>query len=584
MTQPNHFERGGRNMKDIMHERENIDKYIEDKEYIANTYVMRCFLISMIVYFVAFLLNAFDIFIIDKSIMLMGFIPSIFIYLTMLLITKKVSLSSGKMKYFILFSIVSVFTLIGVTITYHVVIIAVLPILYAILYSSKKVMWYVYGLTVASTIIIVYAGYYYGLCDANMALLTTTKLDNYLLDGYFTITAVNDNTLATLMLYFVIPRCLIYIAFMAVCSNIYRIVKAGLEKAERVIKMEVFQKELKNKVDEKTVELRQQQKKLKEAYWQTVTALSEAVDAKDRYTSGHSRRVAEYSRVIAKRMGKSVLEQEMIYRAGLLHDVGKIRIPIDIINKPGKLTDEEYDLIKIHPVTGYHILKDISEHYDMATAAKYHHERYDGKGYPNGLQGENIPEMARILAVADSYDAMTSNRSYRKWLPQSVVRSEIEKGKGTQFDPDVADIMLQIIDEDKEYTLRQIERTEYKILIVGEDLECNQRLKDILQKESSYEVIMQNIVNVETVLETFEEHSFEVIILEVQMDKGNGWEIFQAIKNKYDIPIIVMSDDEKLKNTKEFKEFGCDDYITRSFSSLMLNEIIYNVIKKSYQL
>ena len=584
MTQPNHFERGGRNMKDIMHERENIDKYIEDKEYIANTYVMRCFLISMIVYFVAFLLNAFDIFIIDKSIMLMGFIPSIFIYLTMLLITKKVSLSSGKMKYFILFSIVSVFTLIGVTITYHVVIIAVLPILHAILYSSKKVMWYVYGLTVVSTIIIVYAGYYYGLCDANMALLTTTKLDNYLLDGYFTITAVNDNTLATLMLYFVIPRCLIYIAFMAVCSNIYRIVKAGLEKAERVIKMEVFQKELKNKVDEKTVELRQQQKKLKEAYWQTVTALSEAVDAKDRYTSGHSRRVAEYSRVIAKRMGKSVLEQEMIYRAGLLHDVGKIRIPIDIINKPGKLTDEEYDLIKIHPVTGYHILKDISEHYDMATAAKYHHERYDGKGYPNGLQGENIPEMARILAVADSYDAMTSNRSYRKWLPQSVVRSEIEKGKGTQFDPDVADIMLQIIDEDKEYTMRQIERTEYKILIVGEDLECNQRLKDILQKESSYEVIMQNIVNVEAVLETFEEHSFEVIILEVQMDKGNGWEIFQAIKDKYDIPIIVMADDEKLKNTKEFKEFGCDDYITRSFSSLMLNEIIYNVIKKSYQL
>ena len=571
-------------MKHIMHEREDIDKFVADKEYIANTYVMRCFLISMIVYFIAFLLNILNIFIVDKKIMLGGFIPSVFIYLTMLLITKKVSLSSDKIKYFILFSIVSVFTLIGVSITYHVVIIAVLPILYAILYSSKKVMWYVYGLTVVSTIIIVYAGYYYGLCDANMALLTSMKLDSYLVNGYFPTTAVDDNTFVTLMLYFVIPRCLIYIAFMAVCSNIFRIITAGLEKAEYVVKMEVFQKELKSKVDEQTVELREQQRKLNEAYWQTVTALSEAVDAKDRYTSGHSKRVAEYSRVIAKRMGKNVAEQEMIYRAGLLHDVGKIRIPIDIINKPGKLTDEEYDLIKIHPIIGYHILKDISEHYDIAIAAKYHHERYDGKGYPNGLLGENIPELARILAIADSYDAMTSNRSYRKGLPQSVVRSEIEKGKGTQFDPDVADIMLQIIDEDKEYTLRQIERTEYKILIVGEDLECNQRLKDILQKESSYEVIMQNIVNVEAVLETFEEHSFEVIILEVQMDKGNGWEIFQAIKDKYDIPIIVMADDEKLKNTKEFKEFGCDDYITRSFSSLMLNEIIYNVIKKSYQL
>ena len=126
-------------MKHIMHEREDIDKFVADKEYIANTYVMRCFLISMIVYFIAFLLNILNIFIVDKKIMLGGFIPSVFIYLTMLLITKKVSLSSYKIKYFILFSIVSVFTLIGVSITYHVVIIAVLPILYAILYSSRKV-------------------------------------------------------------------------------------------------------------------------------------------------------------------------------------------------------------------------------------------------------------------------------------------------------------------------------------------------------------------------------------------------------------------------------------------------------------
>ena len=217
----------------------------------------------------------------------------------------------------------------------------------------------------------------------------------------------------------------------------------------------------------------------------------------------------------------------------------------------------------------------------MAIAAKYHHERYDGKGYPNGLSGEDIPEMARILAIADSYDAMTSNRSYRKGLPQSVVRSEIEKGKGTQFDPEIADIMLQIIDEDKEYTLRQIERSEYKILMVGEDSQCNQRVKDILQNDSIYEVIMQNTVNVEDVLEKLEEHSFELIIIDIQMDKGNGWQILQAIKEKYEIPIIVMSDDNNLRNTKEFKEVGCNDYIIKSFSPLMLNEIIYNMMKKS---
>ena len=215
-------------MKQIMRGREDIDKYVADKEYIANTYVMRCFFISMVVYFITFLMNIFDIFIVDKSIMLMGFVPSMCIYLTMLLITKKVSLSSKKIKYFILFSIVSVFTFIGATITYHVVIIAVLPVLYAILYSSRKVMWYVYGLTVVSTIIIVYVGYYHGLCDANMALLTNTKLDNYLIDGFFQLTAVNANPFVTLMLYFVIPRCLIYNALMVVCSNIFRIINAGI--------------------------------------------------------------------------------------------------------------------------------------------------------------------------------------------------------------------------------------------------------------------------------------------------------------------------------------------------------------------
>lgn len=568
---------GEESMQHIMNEGEDLERYVADKECIANTYVMRCFSISMIVYFIGFLMNKFDVFIVDKSIMLKGFVPSMFIYLTMLFITKKVSLSSEKMKYFILFSIVSVFTLIGVTITYHVVIIAVLPILYAILYSSRKVMWYVYGLTVVSTIIIVYVGYYHGLCDANMALLTNAKLDHYLIDGFFQVTAVNTNPLITLMLYFVVPRCLIYIAFMAVCSNIYKILKLGIKKAEDVIKMEVFQRELKSKVYEQTVELREQQRKTQEAYWQTVIALSEAVEAKDRYTSGHSKRVAEYSKMIAKRMGKSEIEQEMIYRAGLLHDVGKIGIPVDIINKPGKLTDEEYDLIKIHPVTGYHILKDISEHYDVAVAAKYHHERYDGKGYPNGLVGDNIPEMARILAVTDSYDAMTSNRSYRKGLPQSVVRSEIEKGKGTQFDSVIADIMLQMIDEDKEYTLRQIDKTHYNFLIVGEDTEWNRRVKDSLQKESIYEVIMPNKVTVEGVLEKLEAHSFELIILDIEAKRGNEWEILRAIKEEYQIPVIIMSDDKNLRNTKEFMELGCDDYLTKPFSPFMLKEIIYNI-------
>jgi hypothetical protein len=219
-------------------EKEDIDKYVANREYIANTYVMRCFFVSMFIYGICFLLNVLDIFIVDDGIMLMGFIPSIIIYLVMLVITKIFSLSSYKMKYFILFSIISVFTLIGVSITYHVVILSILPILYAILYSSKKVMWYVYCLTVISTIIIVYGGYYYGLCDANMALLTSTKLENYVVDGVFEAIAVNQNPALTLTIFFVIPRCLLQVAFVVACNTVFSIIEDSFGRAAYIAQRE----------------------------------------------------------------------------------------------------------------------------------------------------------------------------------------------------------------------------------------------------------------------------------------------------------------------------------------------------------
>ena len=187
-----------------------------------------------------------------------------------------------------------------------------------------------------------------------------------------------------------------------------------------------------------------------------VQTLAQAIDAKDTYTNGHSGRVAEYSKEIAKRYGYSVKQQDEIYMMGLLHDVGKIGVPDAVINKPGRLDDEEFEQIKKHPVLGDKILKKIREMPKLAIGARWHHERYDGTGYPDGLAGKDILEEARIIAVADSYDAMTSNRSYRGLLPQEKVREEIEKGQGTQFDPVFADIMLQIMDEDKDYKLREM--------------------------------------------------------------------------------------------------------------------------------
>ena len=216
-----------------------------------------------------------------------------------------------------------------------------------------------------------------------------------------------------------------------------------------------LQTNLSHEVEKKTQEVTAQHEKLERISMQIVKTLSGAIDAKDTYTNGHSTRVAEYSKEIARRAGLSEEMQDDIYMMGLLHDVGKIGIPDAIINKPAKLTDEEYSIIQNHPVMGAKILKNITEFPKLSTGARWHHERYDGKGYPDGISGEDIPMEARIIAIADAYDAMSSRRSYRDVLPQAHIRGEVQKGKGTQFDPVFAEIMLSMIDEDKDYQMRE---------------------------------------------------------------------------------------------------------------------------------
>ncbi len=218
-------------------------------------------------------------------------------------------------------------------------------------------------------------------------------------------------------------------------------------RVKHAVELIRLQKDLESMVDEKT-------KENENLFLHVVESLADAIDAKDKYTNGHSGRVAVYSKEIAGRYGYDEKRQEKIFMMGLLHDVGKIGVPDEVINKPGRLTDEEFACIKKHPSIGGKILSNIKEMPELAAGAKWHHERYDGKGYPEGLSGDDIPEEARIIAVADAYDAMTSNRSYRGALSQEKVRGEIEKGKGSQFDPRFADIMLKMIDDDKDYLMR----------------------------------------------------------------------------------------------------------------------------------
>ena len=200
-------------------------------------------------------------------------------------------------------------------------------------------------------------------------------------------------------------------------------------------------------------ELSNTYEKLEKAYLDSIETLRYTVEAKDPYTKGHSDRVAEYSVLIGKELGLSENELKTIQVGGLFHDIGKIGIPDSILLKESRLTDDEYSEIKNHPSIGAHILCNAEVFKDIIPIVKHHHERFDGNGYPSQLQGNDIPYIARIAAVADTFDAMTSKRTYRNALPIEIVKEELIKCSGTQFDPDIANTFLDIINNNYEKIL-----------------------------------------------------------------------------------------------------------------------------------
>ena len=210
-------------------------------------------------------------------------------------------------------------------------------------------------------------------------------------------------------------------------------------RVARILQLEELKKNLQQKVKEKTVQVEQ-------LTFEIISTIASMIEARDSYTKGHSVRVAEYSALIAKKLGWEEEDVQNLKYVALLHDIGKVGIPDNILNKPGRLSENEFNIIKSHTTIGGEILKDIETIAGVDAGAKYHHERYDGKGYPCGFAGEHIPVVARIICVADAYDAMRSKRVYRDSLPLETIRSELVKGRGTQFDPEFLDIFVQLLD------------------------------------------------------------------------------------------------------------------------------------------
>jgi len=220
-------------------------------------------------------------------------------------------------------------------------------------------------------------------------------------------------------------------------NQLLLLIESGIKSIEQMNTIKTINEQLHDKNQE-----------LERAYLDTIGILRQTVEAKDPYTRGHSDRVSEYSVLIGKKLGLDENTLHILKIGGLFHDIGKIGIPDSILLKESKLSDEEYSQIKNHPMIGVHMLGDAAIFTDILPIVKHHHERYDGRGYPSQLVGDDIPYVARIAAVADTFDAMTSKRSYRDSLPIDVVRAEIERCSGTQFDPNIAKVFLDIMDND----------------------------------------------------------------------------------------------------------------------------------------
>lgn len=220
-------------------------------------------------------------------------------------------------------------------------------------------------------------------------------------------------------------------------------------RVERSIQNYRLNSNLQSEVKKQTEQAERRRQELEVLSIEIIETLATAIDAKDLYTKGHSARVADYSAILAERLGWSKNRIEELRYKALLHDVGKIGVPDRVLNKNGRLTDEEYEVIKSHTTLGSDLLSGVSSLADMYLVARHHHERYDGHGYPDKLSGNKIPVDARIVGIADAYDAMSSDRVYRKALPKDVIRGELINGKGTQFDPDMLEVFVELFDEGK---------------------------------------------------------------------------------------------------------------------------------------
>lgn len=608
--------------------KDDITVFIEDREYIANKYVMKCFTVTMLLYTLVFVLNLLEIFIVDKQIMLSGFVPSMIIYLIVYLITRCISLSNEKTKYFILGSVIVVITIIGVSLTYHAVLLALLPFVYATLYSSKRVMAYVYVLTVISTVVTVYGGYYFGLSDANMALLTTTNIQEYAVDGHFTLTEVNPSPFPSLLIFYAAPRCMIYVAFMFICNNIFNILSSSLEKAKLAAELEKAKTEAENANKAKTQFLAKMSHEIRTPI-NAVLGLNEMIMAESR-----NEKVQEYAEdlkassemllsIINDILDSSKIESGMMELLPVNYSIGSMfndlynmisikakdrnlqlvfdvdtampreyfgddkrirQILLNLLTNAVKYTNEGCVTFKVHcTVTGeekavlHFSVKDTGIGIRKEDIGKIYDEfqRFDS-GRNRNVEGSGL--------------GMKITQQFLKLMGSELkIESEYEKGSEFSFDLEqkivnaapLGDFRGKLL-KTGESKKRRLEFTapEAKILVVDDNKMNLKVFNGILTKT---QLQITNATGGRQCLELLDKEKFDLVFLDHMMPDMDGIETFHAIRKRKlcdGVPVVMLTANAIVGDKEMYLEEGFDDFLSKPIVPDKLDRMLLKFLPK----
>lgn len=612
-------------MEEAILRKDDISVYIEDREYIANTYVLRCVTRTMLIYTIAVFLDVLGVFVVDQALMLGGYIPALIIYLVVNTLTKRISLSNEKMKYLLLFSAIMIYTIMGMTITYHVILVSILPFLYGTLYSSKRVMKYVYFMSFVSTVLIVYGGYYFGLCDANMALLTCNRLADYVSNGQFTLTTVNPNPHFTLFLYFVVPRCAIYWAFVLVCNNITKIVSGSLEKAKLTVELEKAKEAAEAASNAKSQFLARMSHEIRTPI-NAVLGMNEMIlrESKEtdiqKYAYDIKISASALLNIINEILDSSKIESGKMEIVSGNYEIGSLLnnlYNMISIKAKDKGLDLEFDIDSTIPGEYFGDDKRIEQIVLnlLTNAVKYTNEGKVTLKVTGRVEGENAilhysvkdtgigireEDIGKIFDAFQRIDAERNRYVEGTGLGMNIVlqflrlmgsdlqiQSEYEKGSEFSFDlvqkivnaeplGDFSERLRQVTEE-YDYHTGYI-APEARVLVV-DDNKMNLTVFRSLLKQTQIQVFEAE--SGRTCLNMLKQQSFDLIFLDHMMPEMDGIETLHVIQKEKlceNTPIIMLTANAIFGEKEKYLKEGFDDFLTKPIIQDRLDKMILNYL------